>query len=494
MVFYSRRKSFGTQSIYPTFRPTVYVCNPRVLLERFLRRTHNLMSSNTTSTGNVPGATKASMGVGIGGVGVFAGNVIERASTAPKALKPMKQPPAQSSQKAGGVGVPGFPRPPPKARTEAKDSGSSDKDNRVGATLTSPTAASRTRFPVEEEDESDDDHEDNNDDSSPHNQQQHDDNVQSILSMTPEQLSAAMSEISSTFSAESIKFLTNRGLKDSKTTNDLSLRLGRTHSATTDTQTKASKHSSSSPASSSSSASGVSSMSIPNTLQELEQAKRSAPPEIRASLSWTIDDDSADAPDTNNKSDKNTDSSNEGNSTNSTNCGDSQIVRANNTRPRKQPQFKSKLNTQSSSAASSSQSVSFPLARMSKDRFDLQGRKVLARSVLIDHVLAVLQSSFGKHMHANTNTNTHTNANTNSSNNCVLADDQLRSVSTLCVDRMMAIGVCVEPAPADTQPQDELRMHQYDRDAAGYSLSEICEVREIVRVCVCHVSAYMCDC
>jgi hypothetical protein len=433
----------------------------------------NHMSSNTTSTGNVPGATKASMGVG---VGVFAGNVIERASAAPKALKPMKQPPAQPPQKAGGVGVPGFPRPPAKARTEAKDSGSNDKDNRVRSTLTSPTAASRTRFPVEEEGESDNDNNDDDKDSSPHNQQQHDDNVQSILSMTPEQLSAAMSEISSTFSAESIKFLTNRGLKDSKTTNVLSSRMGRTHSATTDTQTKASKHSSSSPASSSSSASGVSSMSIPNTLQELEQAKRSAPPEIRASLSWTIDDDSADA-DTNYKSGKNTDSSNEGHEGNSAsnNSGDSQIVSANNTRPRKQPQFKSKLNTQSSAASSSSTSVSFPLARMSKDRFDLQGRKVLARSVLIDHVFAVLQSSFGKHIHANTN----------NSNNCVLADDQLRSISTLCVDRMMAIGVCVVPAPADTQPQDELRMHQYDRDAAGYSLSEICEVREIVCVCVC---------
>ena len=94
--------------------------------------------------------------------------------------------------------------------------------------------------------------------------------------------------------------------------------------------------------------------------------------------------------------------------------------------------------------------------RMNKDRFNLQGVKVIAPDILLTQTLSFFQS-----IPLLTST---------------ISSDTLHSFSKTCVDCMYTLHIVESPPAADSQPQHELHNHQFDQDAPGYTVTEIIEV------------------
>ena len=368
--------------------------------------------------------------------GIFTGNVLEKTPQPPKQMRALGP-------------VTGFPTAPPRPKAKlAAITEATDQKITVPITISSAASVSFPGTPSAGQISHDSGEEDRPMDTFAI------DNVQAILAMSPEQMQEALSEISSMFSGKSIDFLRHRALKDAKSR----AMFGETDHSTSsmceymEPGTCIIDELSSSCAVSARSSNGKDSVVpiIPSTLEELEIAKRTAGSDILANLAWTIDDVDDDVLHTNHDveiSDKHNKSELNSNSSSTMTSSDQAQ------QPKMRRGTKGSIDTKTAPHP-------FPLARLSKDRFDLQGRKVFeSRAIAVHNVLGALSASPLLESFMS------------------IAD--LSHLAERTVDGLKAVGAWTEPTHTNSlQPQDELLHHQYDRDVPGYSFVEIGEVRK----------------
>ena len=237
-------------------------------------------------------------------------------------------------------------------------------------------------------------------------------NIQQIMSMSKTELDEAMQEIMTTFSPKSLEILNRRSTIDSLKQNTaiLSDNISTEKIDTTDYQNS------------------VIDIASISSEHELQNAISNAPPQVQLNVEW-IKPLGNKIVVTKTEIEKN-------HSSNTTNKGNKEI----------------KNNIENKSTATG--------FRLTSDRFDLSGSKVIEHSVLYSQMKELF-----------TTTDPLSSLSSNDIHN--LCEEILHLFNTLGFFRY-------PPSDIDSQPQHELYNHQYDQHLPGYSFQEISEVSTII--------------